>query len=146
VVARYLLDVNVLLALAWPSHLHYSDAHSWFQKNRNKGFATCPLTQLGFARLSSNPKFTKDAVSPQTAIALLDRITTLPEHSFWADALSCKDALESDQLISGHQQLTDFYLLGLVRSNGGVLATFDRSVPTGGVFRKRVELIGDWHV
>jgi hypothetical protein len=97
---------------------------------------------LGFIRLSSNPKFTKDAVSPQTALALLDRITALKEHRFWPDSLSCKEALDSDQLIAGHQQLTDFYLLGLARSKGAVLATFDRSVPTGGAFRKRVELIG----
>jgi len=142
VVARYLLDVNVLLALAWPSHLHHGEAHAWFQKNRDHGFATCPLTQLGFVRISSNPKFTSQAVSPQTAIAVLDQITTLDGHSFWPDSISCKEASESDQLIAGHQQISDFYLLGLARKNNGVLVTFDRSVPRGGVFRKRVEVIG----
>jgi toxin-antitoxin system PIN domain toxin len=129
VVAHYLLDVNVLLALAWPNHMHHGEAHRWFQQHRHKGFATCPLTQLGFVRSSSNPKFTKDAVPPATALELLDRLTRLPEHSFWPDVLSCKEALAGDQLIVGHRQLTDLYLLGLAHGNSGVLATFDRSIP-----------------
>jgi toxin-antitoxin system PIN domain toxin len=142
VVARCLLDVNVLIALAWPSHLHHGEAHEWFQKHRRQGFATCPLTQLGFLRLSMNPKFTKDAVSASTAMALLNRITGLKEHSFWPDSLGCKEALVSDQLIVGHQQLTGYYLVGMARSRGAVLATFDRAIPVSGVFRKFVELIG----
>jgi hypothetical protein len=31
--------------------------------------------------------------------------------------------------VSGHQQITDTYLLGLAHSKGGRLATFDRSIP-----------------
>jgi toxin-antitoxin system PIN domain toxin len=123
--------------------MHHGEAHGWFQKHRHKGFATCPLTQLGFVRISSNPKFTKDAVPPVTALELLDRLTGLPEHSFWADALSCKEALAGDQLIVGHRQLTDLYLLGLAQSHSGVLATFDRSISTGGRSAKRVEIIGE---
>jgi uncharacterized protein len=122
--------------------MHHGEAHSWFRKSRQKGFATCPLTQLAFLRLSSNPKFTKEAVSPRTALALLDRITRLDEHVFWPGVLSCQEAMDDAELIAGHQQLTDLYLLGLARSNDGVLATFDRSVPAGGVFRERVEFIG----
>ena len=48
-----LLDVNVLLALAWPSHAHHEIADEWFLRNRHKGWATCVLTQLAFLRLSS---------------------------------------------------------------------------------------------
>ena len=25
----YLLDVNVLIALAWPNHVHHAAAHTW---------------------------------------------------------------------------------------------------------------------
>jgi len=142
VVARYLLDVNVLVALGWRSHLHHGEALAWFRQNRSQGFATCPLTQLGFIRLSCNPKFTKDAVKPGEAVALLDRITALPEHVFWPDKLGCRDAFEGVGLIAGHQQLTDLYLRGLARANGGVLATFDGSVPSGGEFQALVEYIG----
>ena len=141
-VAKYLLDVNVLIALAWPTHMHHQEAHGWFRENRVKGFATCPLTQLGFVRISSNPKFTKEAVSPKTALVLLERITNLKEHVFWPDKLSCKDAMEGAELIVGHQQLTDLYLLGLARSHDAILATYDRSAASAGVFRDHVELIG----
>ena len=48
-----LLDLNVLLAVAWPNHQFHASANSALsRKNR---WATCALTQLGFIRLSSNP-------------------------------------------------------------------------------------------
>ena len=50
-----LLDVNVLLALAWPTHVHHLAAHRWFAENHDAGWATCPLTQLGFVRLAMQP-------------------------------------------------------------------------------------------
>jgi uncharacterized protein len=142
VVARYLLDINVLIALAWPAHVDHQHAHAWFRRSRGEGFATCPLSQLGFVRISSNPKFTKLPASPRDALALLDRITALREHVFWPDTLSCNEAMEGPELIAGHQQLTDRYLVGLARSHGGVLATFDRGIPTSGRFRDVVEQIG----
>ncbi len=143
--ARYLLDVNVLIALAWPSHLHHGEALDWFRAHRREGFATCPITQLGFVRISSNPKFTKQAVPPMAAIALLSRITALPEHAFWPAPLSCAEAFDGVQLIAGHQQLTDLYLLGIAREQKGILATFDATVPSRGVFRDHVEIIGARH-
>src|ERR1700719_2913940 len=50
--AKYLLDTNVLLALAWPSHEFHEAAHSWWTHSR-KRWATCALTELAFIRLSS---------------------------------------------------------------------------------------------
>jgi hypothetical protein len=69
---------------------------------------------LAGAHASRNPKFNKEAVSPRTALALLERITKLKEHVFWPDALTCQDAMAGAELIAGHQQQTDFYLLGFV--------------------------------
>jgi predicted nucleic acid-binding protein len=43
-----LLDVNLLVALAWPNHVHHQVALSWFQKNQASGWATCPVTQSGY--------------------------------------------------------------------------------------------------
>lgn len=62
-----LLDTNVLLALAWPNHQHHEQAHAWFSAYARKGWSTCAFTQLGFIRLSSNPAYTTNAVSPQDA-------------------------------------------------------------------------------
>ena len=36
-----LLDVNVLMALAWPNHVHHAPARSWFNARRKSGWATC---------------------------------------------------------------------------------------------------------
>ena len=41
-----LLDVNVLIALAWPNHLHHAVALSWFEANVESGWATCAVTEL----------------------------------------------------------------------------------------------------
>jgi toxin-antitoxin system PIN domain toxin len=131
VVGAYLLDVNLLLALAWPAHVHHADAHEWFHRKRATGFATCPLTQLGFVRLSSNPRFTKESATPYAALTLLASITELKEHVFWPDSLPCGQAFAHPPLIVGHQQFADFYLIALAHANRGVLATFDRAMPTG---------------
>ena len=124
----YLLDVNLLIALAWPSHVHHSIAQKWFARRHKSGFRTCPLTQTGFVRVSSNPKFTPDAVSPHEALTLLERVTTLPEHKFWPAELPLSDAIANLDPIVGHRQITDAYLLGLARSRRGILATLDRGI------------------
>jgi predicted nucleic acid-binding protein len=92
------------------------------------GFRTCPLTQTGFVRLSCNPRFTPDAVSPADALGLLNRITALPHHAFWPDDLSLREALEGERLLIGHRQIADAYLVALAGAHGGFLATFDRGV------------------
>jgi uncharacterized protein len=40
---RHLLDVNVLVALLDPAHLHHDAAHAWFEVKREGGWATCPF-------------------------------------------------------------------------------------------------------
>jgi toxin-antitoxin system PIN domain toxin len=139
----YLLDVNLLIALAWPSHIHHELAQTWFRRGRRSGFRTCPVTQAGFVRISSNPKFTSAAVAPVDALALLDRITNLPEHEFWPDDVSLQDALSKIRpLVAAHRQVTDAYLAGLARAHGGILATLDRGAA---VLSSSVELVGIAH-
>jgi toxin-antitoxin system PIN domain toxin len=137
----YLLDTNVLIALAWPSHVHHQACQTWFARNRVSGFRTCPLTQTSFVRISSNPGFYRRAVSPGEALALLRRITALPEHDFWPADIPAAEALASRPLVS-HRQITDAYLLGLARSREGILATLDRAVTALAEEPWRVELIG----
>ena len=73
-----LLDINVLLALAWPDHQHHAAAHGWFAQESRLGWATCAFTQLGFIRLSSNPAYTSGAVIPvETARQAGGRLVTL---------------------------------------------------------------------
>jgi len=47
-----LLDVNVLVALFHPDHVHHDLAHDWFVGHRHAGWATCPVTENGFLRVT----------------------------------------------------------------------------------------------
>lgn len=125
----YLLDVNVLIALSWPTHVHHVVARRWFDSESGSGWATCPITQLGFVRVSSNPKIIPDAVSPREAIVVLARLMKLPGHRFWSDetTVSATGPFASLALV-GHRQVTDAYLLALAQRNGGKVATLDRGV------------------
>ena len=125
----FLLDLNLLLALAWPSHVHHDVAHAWFEREAAPGWATCPITQLGFVRLSSNRAFTSDAVSPSAALSLLRDIVAMDGHEFWSDEVDCVSAAFSAGIrIAGHRQVTDAYLLSLARARSGCLATLDRRI------------------
>jgi len=137
----FLLDINVLIALAWPSHVHHGQSQRWFASNRKAGFTTCPLTEAGFVRLSSNPKFTPKAVSPVAALALLAQIIALPEHEFWPDDLPLHSAIGGSRPIVGHRQVNDAYLLALAHSEGGIVATLDRGLLSVAADSERVELI-----
>lgn len=121
-----LLDVNVLIALTWPHHVHHNAARSWFAGVRGNGWATCPLTEAGFVRVSCNPSAVKGSVTVLDAIALLGRLRRLESHAFWALDHSIT-ALPPGILsrIQGYRQITDAVLLGLAAQRGGRLATFD---------------------
>ena len=123
-----LLDANVLIALAWPSHLHHLAAHAWFSKNANRGWATCPMTQCAFIRISSNPKIIPDAVTPSEAMGLLRQIVAQEHHKFWPDDVSALDERMACELLIGHRQVTDAYLLALAVRHGGRLVTFDKGL------------------
>ena len=122
-----LLDVNVLIALLWPTHEHYDDAHAWFVARRGSArWATCPLTELAFVRIVSNPSFSADAPAPAEALSLLERNLAHPGHDFWADDVGLVDAVGPlAGRLQGHRQLADAYLLALATRRRGVLATFD---------------------
>ena len=122
-----LLDVNVLVALAWPNHIHHARAHAWFGDIRDEGWATCPITESGFVRVSSNVHVIPDARTPSEAMALLGEIRRLPGHTFWVDDVSPADTEAGPfARVVGHRQVPDAHLLTLAIRNGGSLATFDR--------------------
>lgn len=122
-----LLDANLLIALAWPQHVHHGLAHAWFARHGAKRWATCPLTQLAFVRISSNPKIIDAAVAPTEAAAMLARIVSLAGHKFWPCDLPVAGLPAYESLtLHGHRQVTDAYLLALARHHGGRVATLDR--------------------
>jgi uncharacterized protein len=117
------------VALAWPNHIHHARAITWFRARHRGGWATCPLTESGFVRVSSNTRIIPEARSPSQAIDLLGRMRAQPAHVFWPDDVSPVDAdTVSFRRVVGHRQVTDAHLLTIALRRGGRLATFDGGV------------------
>ena len=129
-----LLDVNVLVALFDPVHSHHEAAHGWLAENRVAGWATCPMTENGLARVVSNPAYPGSRTTLSDAVSRLDKFVRSGDHVFWPDAVSIRDtSVVQTKHVAGHQQLTDVYLLALAVGQAGRLATFDRSIPLASV-------------
>jgi toxin-antitoxin system PIN domain toxin len=129
-VSPALFDVNFLVALAWPNHSMHALAVRYFRETRDHLFATCPITEAGFVRISLNPQIVAETKSCAAALEILQRFRALPGHRFWPDDLDLAAALSLFPLLSGHRQVTDAYLLALADSKGGRLVTFDRAILT----------------
>jgi len=117
----YLLDANVLIALATPEHSLNARAGGWFRKGYR--FATCPITQGALFRFHLRVGAHATA---ESARLLLESISALPRHEFWADDVSYLDLKPAG--IVGHRQVTDAYLIHLARRHGGLLATMDQAL------------------
>lgn len=121
--SRYLLDVNVLLALFDSSHVSHDLTHEWWSKLKAPKWASCPLTENGFARVISNPKYPRVETTVNDALQRLRQFSEKSDHVFWPDSI----ALAGQTLPPmGHQQITDYYLGLLAQENQGKLATLDR--------------------
>ena len=130
---RVLFDVNVLIALLDPGHVHHDRAHIWWEQNRTSGWASCPLTQNGFVRVMSQSGYPNSVATPE-AIRILGMATRQQEHAFWPDdsSITDSDRFRSERIL-GPRQVTDLYLLSLAVQRDGRLATFDRTIPLSAV-------------
>lgn len=124
----FLLDVNVLLALSDPMHVHHDAAHRWFSGRRRSGWATCPITENGFVRVASHPSYPNRPGDAPVVLGILRQFCAVDGHHFWADDISLRDVLSPGMAVT-HSQLTDVFLLGLAVHAGGHLATFNRHIP-----------------
>ena len=127
----FLLDANVLIALAWPTHSAHERVQRWFSRNARQGWATCPFTECAFVRIVSNPAFSPEFLTLPEAIRLLTLNVNHPAHRFWADDLPLENAVRQFRgRLVGHNQITDGYLLGLAMHKKAKLATLDESLAT----------------
>jgi uncharacterized protein len=125
-----LLDVNVLLALLDHQHMFHELAFDWFNKKKQGSWATCPITQNGFVRILSRPRYLNPVPAP-IAIEVLRELTERPDHIFWPDSASLLDPnlCNPDRIVSA-RQVTDTYLLALAKANDGIFVTFDAKLIT----------------
>lgn len=130
--AIHLLDVNVLLALFDPWHAFYETTHKWFESNKGAGWATCPITENGFIRLSSHPRYQNRPGEANEIAEKLNQFCDDPDHQFWAADVRLGDIVKPGTVFT-HGQVTDIYLLGLAVRNGGKLATLDRRIAAAAI-------------
>lgn len=126
---RALLDINVLIALFDPIHQHHHRAHAWLKTNIRFGWASCPITQNGFVRIITHPRYARP-VAVAEAVERLGEATATTHHEFWPDDLSITDTgrFRHDR-IHGPSQLTDLYLIALAFHHQGRFVTFDQAIP-----------------
>lgn len=127
--SHYLLDVNVLIALADVEHEHFPAAVRWFDSDGYRDWGVCPLTEVGFARVTTNPVMGSHIRTVDQAAQVLAVNATKPGYRFWPMTESWAPLTSPfASRIFGHQQVTDAYLLGLAVKENGVLVTFDRAL------------------
>jgi toxin-antitoxin system PIN domain toxin len=124
---RYLLDVNVLIALIDPTHVQHDRAHEWFAAHGKRAWATCPLTQNGVLRIVGHARYPNSPGTPAAIAEQMAIFLSLDGHEFWPDDVSLFDTgrVDGTRLLDSGL-VTDSYLLALARAHGGQLATFDR--------------------
>jgi toxin-antitoxin system PIN domain toxin len=122
---RFLLDVNVLVALAFPEHASHGAAHTWFGRDPDRLWASCALTQRGFLRVASRA-LASGRGGVQRALAGFEHDCLVPNHEYWPVDVDLRDLAETQRSrLIGANQIADMQLLMLAHRHGGQLATFD---------------------
>jgi toxin-antitoxin system PIN domain toxin len=126
---RYLLDLNVLIALGDPDHKHHGMVQKWFMASGREDWGVCPLTEAGFVRLRTNPAYLGAGRTVEQATAILTGFAKHSGYRYWPITESWASLVPPFAArIFGHQQVTDAYLLGLAAKENGVLVTLDRAM------------------
>ena len=112
----HLLDVNFLLACGWSSHAKHTAARAWLEAQSD--FSLCPLSELGFLRVSLTPGFRATFADAQAALA---NITSRKQAHF----VSADLAAAKLPALASHAEVTDAYFVELARAHGLKLATLD---------------------
>jgi uncharacterized protein len=124
---KYLLDVNVLVALAEEDHTHHHRVLKWFRAAGRQDWGICALTEAGFVRVCLRPG--GGARSVEEVTEMLIRLTSLTGFHYWPVSVAWTTVVGMfPGRIFGHQQITDAYLLALAATAKGTLVTFDRAL------------------
>jgi toxin-antitoxin system PIN domain toxin len=149
----WLFDVNVLIAIADPSHIFHDAIHDWLGTATERTWASCPITENGMVRVLSQSSYRGGTRSPAEAIATLRGMKEARpwRHVFWPDDFSIAETGAGHfaggrgailgERIAGTKQVTDAYLASLALRRGGRLVTFDSGIAWEAVAGGNRELI-----
>lgn len=120
---KYLLDVNLLLAIGNAGHADHAAAIAWVAALSGPEFFTCSITELGYVRISAATALQPGVVA---AVAALEKWKNASGARLVADDLSVQ---RLPGWATTPAKTTDGHLIRLARANGAQLATFDRGIP-----------------
>lgn len=115
----WLLDMNVLLGCGWKSHPGHPALLDWLL--RTQDWATCPLTESAFMRISMTTAYQATFDDTRRSLTTL---CALRGHRFLVDDVNAAllPALKS------YKDTTDAHLVTLAKRHGLKLATLDASL------------------
>ena len=116
----WLLDGNVLVALAIDSHVHHDRARRWFGTLAQDPVRH-PLDHAG--DFAAGPPAVGRGPRRGCGLAFAEGRGGHPQHDWWDDALSFLDV--PHRHLQGSAQVTDAWLAELARRRGGRLVTLD---------------------
>ena len=141
---RFLLDVNALLALLDPMHVHHEAAHDWYGRRSQRRLLTCSHVENGVIRVASQPKYPNCLGTGSRVREAVQRFI----RQVSAERCDQEVTLVDDKVLLRPELLTpsrvsDLYLLALAAANAARLVTFDRRIPAEAVSdgSKALELI-----
>lgn len=116
---KYLLDISTLIAAIWNSHEAHGKVTSWMN---GKTLAVCPLTELGFLRISTHPKGPFQSPMTDARALLADFLQKNRCEFVPADLPALKSSATSSAVV------TDSYLADLADAHELHLATLDTRI------------------
>lgn len=131
---RFLPDVNALLALLDPMHVHHEAAHRWYTSQTPLRLLLCSHVENGVIRVASQPKYPNCLGTSNRVRDVLREFVQKVNTAFCKKDVSLLD----DEVLLQPGGLTpsrvsDLYLLALAASNDARFATFDLRIPAEAV-------------
>jgi predicted nucleic acid-binding protein len=130
----YLLDVNSVLAMLDPMHLHHDAVHRWYAKRKKPRLVLCSHVINGVIRVAGQPRYP----NPLGTCGRVREILSLFVSSVGATFCEHEVSLLDEKIFPYPEELTpsrigDLYLLALAVANDAKFATFDARIPTAAV-------------
>jgi uncharacterized protein len=124
---RYLLDVNVLVALTARSHVHHGLVKQWFYASPSLLWAICAFTEAGFLRNATAVR--SGQITMNEATAILKQLAQHPGYRYLPITADWQTLCSPFfPRLYGTKQVTDAYLFGLAVREDMVLATMDKAI------------------
>jgi predicted nucleic acid-binding protein len=131
---RFLPDVNTLLALLDPMHVHHEAAHRWYASQSPLRIVLCSHVENGVIRVASQPKYPNClGTSARVREALGNFARQVKAESCSKEVSLLDDGILLKPELLTPSRVSDLYLLALAAAHDVRLATFDQRIPSHAV-------------